>query len=128
VKNAAKWSEAVSESRIRRSGCVFAAGIILSGGELGVGALTFSFVSPEEARQWVKDYYRTIEHESEPIGCSESAIFAITCRFSATGMRSHGADRAGKLRFFLYGLGTTASSANTSRERGYMERVQDQSA
>ena len=32
---------------------------ILQAARLGVGALTFSFVSPEEARQWVKDYYWT---------------------------------------------------------------------
>ncbi len=33
-----------------------------------MGALTFSFVSPDEARQWVKDYYHTLENECEPLG------------------------------------------------------------
>ncbi|HTA53047.1 MAG TPA: LLM class flavin-dependent oxidoreductase, partial [Candidatus Acidoferrum sp.] len=36
---------------------------ILDAARLGLGALTFSFVTPEEARQWVRDYYATIESE-----------------------------------------------------------------
>jgi alkanesulfonate monooxygenase SsuD/methylene tetrahydromethanopterin reductase-like flavin-dependent oxidoreductase (luciferase family) len=29
----------------------------------GIGALSFSFIEPEEARQWAEDYYATIESE-----------------------------------------------------------------
>ena len=29
----------------------------------GIGALSFSFVEPEEAGKWVDDYYATIESE-----------------------------------------------------------------
>ena len=54
---------------------------ILQAARLGVGALAFSFVSPEEARQWVKDYYWTIENECEPIGYAVNPQFAVTCPF-----------------------------------------------
>jgi len=79
---------------------------ILQAARLGVGALTFSFVSPEEARQWVKDYYHAIENECEPIGYAVNPQFAIACPFLCDkneprvlqmGMESYG--------FFVYGLG-----------------------
>src|SRR5205823_640584 len=31
--------------------------------ELGIGALSFSFIEPEEAKQWVDGYYDTIQSE-----------------------------------------------------------------
>jgi len=34
----------------------------LQAARLGVGALTFSFVGPEQARQWVADYYATFDN------------------------------------------------------------------
>ena len=79
---------------------------ILQAARLGVGALTFSFVSPEQARQWVKDYYQAIENECEPIGYAVNPQFAIACpflcdkdakRMEQVGMESYG--------FFVYGLG-----------------------
>jgi alkanesulfonate monooxygenase SsuD/methylene tetrahydromethanopterin reductase-like flavin-dependent oxidoreductase (luciferase family) len=79
---------------------------ILQAAKLGVGALTFSFVSPEQAAQWVKDYYAVIENESEPIGYAVNPNFAIACpflcdrdakRMEQVGMESYG--------FFVYGLG-----------------------
>ena len=33
--------------------------------KLGIGALTFGFVSPDEARQWTEEYYRIIENECD---------------------------------------------------------------
>src|SRR5690348_6734196 len=35
---------------------------------LGIGALTFAFVDPAEAKQWVDDYYRIFKEECVPIG------------------------------------------------------------
>jgi alkanesulfonate monooxygenase SsuD/methylene tetrahydromethanopterin reductase-like flavin-dependent oxidoreductase (luciferase family) len=79
---------------------------ILQAARLGVGALTFSFVSPEEARQWVKDYYWTIENECDPIGYAVNPQFAITCPFLCDNneerMAQLGAENYG---FFIYGLG-----------------------
>jgi alkanesulfonate monooxygenase SsuD/methylene tetrahydromethanopterin reductase-like flavin-dependent oxidoreductase (luciferase family) len=41
---------------------------ILLAAELGIGALTFSFIDPEEAIQWVGDYRRTLAERCVPIG------------------------------------------------------------
>src|SRR5438270_13102932 len=74
--------------------------------KLGIGALTFAFVSPEEARQWVTDYYTTLENECEPIGYAINANIAIVTGF----MCDRDQDRARTmgeegLNFFSYALG-----------------------
>jgi alkanesulfonate monooxygenase SsuD/methylene tetrahydromethanopterin reductase-like flavin-dependent oxidoreductase (luciferase family) len=74
--------------------------------KLGIGALTFAFVSPEEARQWVNDYYTTLETECEPIGYAINPNIAIVTGF----MCDENAERAQQagaegLRFFSYALG-----------------------
>jgi alkanesulfonate monooxygenase SsuD/methylene tetrahydromethanopterin reductase-like flavin-dependent oxidoreductase (luciferase family) len=45
--------------------------------QLGIGALSFAFVNPEEARQWVDDYYNTLAQEAVPIGNAVNANLAI---------------------------------------------------
>lgn len=79
---------------------------ILQAARLGIGALTFSFVGPEQARQWVADYYTTLENECEPLGQAVNPQFAITCPFlcdrDASKVEQLGAESYG---FFLYGLG-----------------------
>jgi alkanesulfonate monooxygenase SsuD/methylene tetrahydromethanopterin reductase-like flavin-dependent oxidoreductase (luciferase family) len=79
---------------------------IIQAAKLGMGALTFSFVSPEEARQWVKDYYDTIENECEPLGYAVNPNFAVAAPFLCDTDRKRveqiGAESYG---FFLYGLG-----------------------
>jgi alkanesulfonate monooxygenase SsuD/methylene tetrahydromethanopterin reductase-like flavin-dependent oxidoreductase (luciferase family) len=79
---------------------------ILLAARLGIGALTFAFVSPEESRQWVRDYYATLENECEPVGYAINPQIAMACPFLC--------DRNGKLAhdmahehhgFFMYGLG-----------------------
>jgi alkanesulfonate monooxygenase SsuD/methylene tetrahydromethanopterin reductase-like flavin-dependent oxidoreductase (luciferase family) len=73
---------------------------IAQAARLGVGALTFSFVGPDVAKQYVDLYYETLEKECEPLG------YAIACPFLclkddakalALGAESYG--------FFIYGLG-----------------------
>lgn len=46
--------------------------------ERGMGALSFSFIEPEKAREWVDDYYRTIETSCDPIGYSVNPNIALT--------------------------------------------------
>jgi alkanesulfonate monooxygenase SsuD/methylene tetrahydromethanopterin reductase-like flavin-dependent oxidoreductase (luciferase family) len=41
---------------------------ILLAAEKGIGALTFAFIDPEEARTWVDDYYRTLAEKAVPVG------------------------------------------------------------
>jgi alkanesulfonate monooxygenase SsuD/methylene tetrahydromethanopterin reductase-like flavin-dependent oxidoreductase (luciferase family) len=49
---------------------------ILLAAELGIGALTFAFIDPEEARQWVGDYQRTLRERCVPIGRAVNADLA----------------------------------------------------
>jgi alkanesulfonate monooxygenase SsuD/methylene tetrahydromethanopterin reductase-like flavin-dependent oxidoreductase (luciferase family) len=41
---------------------------IMLAAELGIGALSFAFIDPEEARHWVDDYRRTVAERCVPIG------------------------------------------------------------
>jgi len=79
---------------------------IIQAAKLGLGALTFSFVSPEEAHQWVKDYYEVIENECEPLGYAVNPNFAVAAPFlcdrDQARVESIGAESYG---FFIYGLG-----------------------
>src|SRR5258707_11208285 len=74
--------------------------------QLGIGALTFAFVSPEEARQWVTDYYTTLENECEPIGYAINPNIAIVTGFMCdeNSERAHQMGEEG-LKFFSYALG-----------------------
>lgn len=49
--------------------------------QLGMGALAFAFFDPEEARQWVEDYYATLEKEGVPIGDAVNANLACVTSF-----------------------------------------------
>jgi len=48
--------------------------------EKGIGALSFAFIQPEEARQWVGDYSKTLE-TAVPAGYAVNANIAITTTF-----------------------------------------------
>ena len=71
----------------------------------GIGALTFAFVDPREARQWVDDYYRIFKEECVPIGHAVNPNVAMVTGFSVhpdeMEARRRGEDG---LRFFRYGL------------------------
>jgi alkanesulfonate monooxygenase SsuD/methylene tetrahydromethanopterin reductase-like flavin-dependent oxidoreductase (luciferase family) len=41
---------------------------ILLAAEKGIGALTFAFIDPEEARTWVSEYERTLTERCAPVG------------------------------------------------------------
>jgi alkanesulfonate monooxygenase SsuD/methylene tetrahydromethanopterin reductase-like flavin-dependent oxidoreductase (luciferase family) len=47
----------------------------------GIGALTFAFIDPEEAQQWIHDYYTTLERECVPIGDAVNANLACVTAF-----------------------------------------------
>src|ERR1700731_931057 len=72
---------------------------------LGIGALTFAFVDPVEAKQWVDDYYRIFKEECVPIGHAVNPNVAMVTGFSLhtdeAESRRRGEDG---LRFFRYGL------------------------
>ena len=79
---------------------------ILEAARLGLGALTFSFASPEEARPWVRDYYQTIENECEPLGYAVNPSVAIAAPFLCDrNLERVEAAAAEHYGFFVYGLG-----------------------
>jgi alkanesulfonate monooxygenase SsuD/methylene tetrahydromethanopterin reductase-like flavin-dependent oxidoreductase (luciferase family) len=49
--------------------------------EKGIGALTFAFIDPEDARHWVQDYYATLAEKSVPIGDAVNANLACVSTF-----------------------------------------------
>ncbi len=73
--------------------------------QLGLGALTFSFVDPAEARHWVDDYYTTFARECTPIGWTVNPNVAMVTGFSchedAEEARRRGLDG---FRFFGFAL------------------------
>ena len=79
---------------------------ILDAARLGVGALTFSFLTAQEAQQWVRDYYTTIENECEPIGYAVNPNFAVAAPFLCDNDRKRIEEVAAEnYGFFAYALG-----------------------
>ena len=74
--------------------------------QLGIGALTFAFIDPAEARQWVDDYYETFKRECVPIGHAVNPNIAMVTSFSChpdeAEARRRGTDG---FRFFQFALG-----------------------
>jgi alkanesulfonate monooxygenase SsuD/methylene tetrahydromethanopterin reductase-like flavin-dependent oxidoreductase (luciferase family) len=73
---------------------------------LGIGALTFAFVDPAEARKWVSEYYDILRNDCTPIGHTVNANVAMVTGFSCHEDEAE-ARRRGEdgFRFFGYGLG-----------------------
>jgi len=74
--------------------------------QLGMGALTFAFIDPAEAKHWVDDYYETFKRECVPIGHAVNPNIAMVTGFSchrdADEARRRGTDG---FRFFQFALG-----------------------
>jgi alkanesulfonate monooxygenase SsuD/methylene tetrahydromethanopterin reductase-like flavin-dependent oxidoreductase (luciferase family) len=72
---------------------------------MGIGALTFAFVDPAEAKHWVDDYYRIFKEECVPIGHVVNPNICMVSGFSvhqdAAEARRRGEDG---FRFFGYAL------------------------
>jgi alkanesulfonate monooxygenase SsuD/methylene tetrahydromethanopterin reductase-like flavin-dependent oxidoreductase (luciferase family) len=75
--------------------------------ELGIGALAFSFVDPEEAAHWVTTYYDTIKSERcVPIGHTVNANIALVTGFSLHNDRDEAIRRGREgFEFFRYAIG-----------------------
>jgi len=82
--------------------------------QLGIGALTFAFIDPAEARHWVAEYYETFRRECVPIGHAVNPNIAMvtgfSCHADAEEARRRGTDG---FRFFQFALAITTSSAST---------------
>jgi len=74
----------------------------------GVGALAFSFVNPEEARNWSRIYYDTIKSDiCVPIGHAVNAKIAMVSAFSIHPDREEAA-RRGQEGFEFFGFALAA--------------------
>ena len=75
---------------------------------LGIGALTFAFVDPLEARSWVEEYYNIIKSdECVPIGHTVNANICMVSSFSCHADRDVAIKRGLKgFEFFGYALGS----------------------
>ena len=72
----------------------------------GIGALTFAFVDPAEAKQWVDDYYRILKEECVPIGHTINANICMVSGFSVHQDAAEALRRGlDGFRFFGYALG-----------------------
>src|SRR5262250_1717933 len=74
--------------------------------QLGIGALTFAFIDPDEARHWVADYYETFKKECVPVGHAVNPNIAMVTGFSCH-KDAEEAVRRGMdgFRFFQFALG-----------------------
>ena len=74
--------------------------------QLGIGALTFAFIDPAEAKHWVDDYYETFKNECVPIGHAVNPNIAMVTSFSIHQDHDE-AERRGLdgFRFFQFALG-----------------------
>jgi len=82
---------------------------------LGVGALAFSFVNPEEAKSWADIYYGIIKSDQcVPIGHSVNANIAMVSNFSVHRDRAE-AIRRGQEGFEFFGYAVNALVAHDVR-------------
>jgi len=78
---------------------------ILLAAEKGIGALSFAFVEPEEARQWVDDYETVLRERCVPVGLSVNpqvaCVTPMMCARSEEDALARGIEGA---NFFGYSL------------------------
>src|SRR5439155_981461 len=73
--------------------------------QLGIGALTFAFIDPSEARHWVADYYETFKREGVPIGHAVNPNIAMVTGFSCHADAAEAGRRGNDgFRFFQFAL------------------------
>jgi alkanesulfonate monooxygenase SsuD/methylene tetrahydromethanopterin reductase-like flavin-dependent oxidoreductase (luciferase family) len=73
--------------------------------QLGMGALTFAFVDPAEAKHWVDDYYETFKRECVPIGHAVNPNVAMVTSFSVHQEHDEAVRRGiDGFRFFQFAL------------------------
>jgi alkanesulfonate monooxygenase SsuD/methylene tetrahydromethanopterin reductase-like flavin-dependent oxidoreductase (luciferase family) len=73
---------------------------------LGMGALTFAFVDPQEAKFWVDEYYDTFKRECTPIGRAVNPTIAMVTGFMCHADPDTAVARGLEgFKFFGYALG-----------------------
>ena len=78
---------------------------ILMAGSRGIGALSFAFINPDEAKQWVADYYAAFEACTDPVGLAPNPNVAVTTGFLCHEDEQTALDRGlDGFHFFAYSL------------------------
>jgi len=81
--------------------------------QLGLGALTFAFVDPAEAKHWGDDYYETFKRECVPVGHVVNPNIAMVTSFSVHEDHDEAVLRGmDGFRFFQFALGHHYSFGN----------------
>jgi alkanesulfonate monooxygenase SsuD/methylene tetrahydromethanopterin reductase-like flavin-dependent oxidoreductase (luciferase family) len=74
--------------------------------QLGMGALTFTFLTPAEAKEWVDEYYATFKRDCEPIGQAVNPNITMVTGFACHETPGEAQKRAAEgFDFFAFGLG-----------------------
>jgi luciferase family oxidoreductase group 1 len=74
-------------------------------GEWGMGALGFSFVSPDAARAWVHKYYNNLLHRSKPLtDYAKNPNVAIVNGFMCAATDEEAMEKAAGWTFFIFAL------------------------
>jgi alkanesulfonate monooxygenase SsuD/methylene tetrahydromethanopterin reductase-like flavin-dependent oxidoreductase (luciferase family) len=78
---------------------------ILLAAEKGIGALSFAFVEPEDARQWVGDYERLLREQCVPVGLTVNPQVACVTPMMCARREADALDRGLEgANFFGYSL------------------------
>ena len=95
--------------------------------ELGIGALAFSFVDPDEAGHWVQTYYDTIKSERcVPIGHTVNANIALVTGFSLHHDRDEAIRRGREgFEFFRYAIGAMVTEDSVPGHTNLWPRFQE---
>jgi alkanesulfonate monooxygenase SsuD/methylene tetrahydromethanopterin reductase-like flavin-dependent oxidoreductase (luciferase family) len=73
--------------------------------QLGIGALTFTFIDADEAKHWVTDYYETFKRECVPVGHTVNPNIALVTGFSVHEDEQEALNRGiDGFRFFRFAL------------------------
>jgi len=103
---AQRGAEASAEAAPAALGGLFQRETIKLAARLGIGALTFAFVDPAEATQWVDDYYRIFKEECVPIGHAVNPTSPWSPRSACTTTSEVARQRFQEgFRFFQFALG-----------------------
>lgn len=71
----------------------------------GIGALTFTFIEPDEAKRWVEEYYETFARECQPLGQAVNPNVAVIAGFMCHEDAQVAVERGLEgVQFFGYGL------------------------
>ena len=92
---------------------------ILLAAECGIGALTFSFIDPEEAVHWVGDYRKTLAEKCVPVGSADQSRDFVRYSDDVPPERARSYPARARRRQLLRLLARPLSTSSAITSRGY---------